>query len=255
MNSIILINQNGEKMSKFGIVMTTYMRQDNSSLKKLKRSLQSILDQTYKNWKLFLIGDNYEDKNEFLEVCKLIPEDKITFINLPYAAERDSGKFVGKSLWCSAGANASNVGIEQSIKEGYEIHCHLDDDDIWLPYHLEMLNIGYTNFPESVFVYTNAYYVDRNNYARLFPTENVSKLLDYNNLLPRPEKLIHSSASWKLNEIPFRHENTLEQGRVFPGDAHMWERINKFCKKNNLKTLYIPLTTVIKDSEGYQMKN
>lgn len=237
-------------MNKFGIVMTTYMREDGSTFESIKKSIDSISKQTYKNWKLFLIGDNYINKKEFEIISKLLPEEKITAINLPFAAERDSGKFTGKALWCSAGANASNVGIEKSLVEGYNIHCHLDDDDEWLPYHLEMLNFGYTNFPESVFVYTNAFYTDRNKRSILFPTERVHEMLTYNNLPPRPEKLIHSTASWKLDKIPFRHENTIQQGRIFPGDAHMWERINIFCRRNNLKTLYIPITTVMKYSEG-----
>ena len=237
-------------MNKFAIVITTYKRKDGTSFNKLKKSINSLLNQNYKNWKLFLIGDNYEDKKEFERISQIVPPEKITAINLPYAAERDSGKFSGKALWCSAGANASNVGINESVKQGFDIHCHLDDDDEWLPFHLDILNVGYSSFPESVFVYTNAYYVNRNNVARLFPTENVSKMLAYDNLPPRPEKLIHSTASWRLNKIPFRHENTIEQGRVFPGDAHMWQRINKYCKQNKLKTLYIPITTVMKYSEG-----
>jgi hypothetical protein len=237
-------------MNKFGIVMTTYKRKNGSTLSKIKRALESIKNQSYKEWKLFLIGDHYEDEQEFNYICSLMPKEKITAINIPIAAERESGLFSGNSLWCSAGANASNIGMNQSIKENFLIHCHLDDDDEWLPYHLDILNIAYTNYPETVYTYTNAYYVDRNNLVRLFPEDIVPKLVTYNNLPPRPERLIHSSASWKLDIIPFRHRNTLEQNREFPGDADMWERINMFCKQNNLKTIYMPITTVLKHSEA-----
>jgi hypothetical protein len=128
-------------------------------------------------------------------------------------------------------------------------HCRLDDDDYWLPNYLQLINCGYTMFPESVYVYTNALYI-----GRTFPFENVSPLLKYDNLPPRPEKVIQSSVSWRLDKIPLMPRTCLEQGRVFPGDADLWERMGLFFKDNNLKTLYIPLTTVIKDSEGYQMK-
>jgi len=238
----------------FGIVMTTYYRNNGSTLQKITRAINSIKNQTYKNWKLFLIGDHYENEEEFKIISSLLPTDRITAINIPVAAEREDSRFIANSLWCSAGANASNVGIEQTIKENIFIHCHIDDDDEWLPYHLEMLNVAYTCYPDSVFVYTNAFYRDRNGYATLFPQDNVPKLLQYNNLLPRPERLIHSTASWRLNIIPFRHRNTIEQGRVYPGDADMWERINKFCIDNNLKTLYIPLTTVLKYDEEEMLK-
>lgn len=241
-------------MSKYGIVITTYKRKGDLTLKYLQRSLESVKKQTFTDWKIYLIGDHYEDEQEFLSIASLVDKNKITAINLPVAAERESGLFSGNALWCSAGANASNTGINKSIEEGCEIHCHLDDDDEWLPYHLQMLDMGYTNYPESVYIYTNAYYVDRNKHVRLFPEDNVPKLMTYNNLPPRPERLIHSTASWKLSKIPFRHRNTIEQGRVFPGDADMWERINKFCSTNNLKTLYIPITTVLKYSEADLLK-
>jgi len=237
-------------MNKFAIVITTHKRKDGSTKEKIKKALESLNNQTYPNWHLFLIGDRYEDEEEFQEITSFIKEGKITAINLPYAAERDSGNFSGQSLWCSAGANASNTGIEKSLESGYKIHCHLDDDDEWLPYHLEILNMGYTSFPESVFIYTNAFYVNRTNHQTLFPQDRVPQMLHYDNLPPRPCRLIHSAASWRIDKIPFRHRNCLEQGRTYPGDADMWERINKWCQERGEKTLYIPITTVMKYSEG-----
>jgi Glycosyl transferase family 2 len=239
-------------MKKFGIVICTYYRKDGSTFSKISRCIESIKKQNNKDWKIFLIGDHYENEQEFKDIVSLVESDKITAINLNFAAERESGNFYGQALWCSAGANASNTGIEESKKEGFEIHCHIDDDDVWLPQHLETLDDGYEKFSESVFIYTNASYTDRNKITRNFPTEKVD--LYYDNLPPSPERLIHSSVSWKLDKINFKHRNTIEQGRIFPGDADMWERINLYCKKNNLKTLYIPKTTVIKFDEASILK-
>ena len=239
-------------MKKFGIVLCTYYRKDGSTFFKISRCIESIKNQTFTDWKIFLIGDHYENQEEFQKITSLVSSDKITAINLDFAAERESGKFSGNSLWCSAGANASNVGIDESISQGCQIHNHIDDDDVWLPNHLETLNFGYINFPESVFIYTNASYTDRNNVTKNFPTETVG--IYYDNLPPRPERLIHSSVSWKLNKIPFKHRNTIEQGRIFPGDADMWQRINTYCRENNLKTLYIPVTTVVKFDEATILK-
>lgn len=239
-------------MKKFGIVLCTYYRKNGSTLNKISRAIKSIKNQTYDDWKIFLIGDHYENEKEFLEISSFVEKDKIFSINLEHAAERESGNFSGHSLWCSAGANASNIGIEESIKQGCKIHCHIDDDDEWLPNHLEVLNKAYEKYDESVFIYTNALYTDRNGITIKFPIENVN--LYYNNLPPRPEKLIHSSVSWKLDKIPFKHRNTIEQGRIFPGDADMWERINNLCIKEKYKTLYIPITTVIKFDEAEMLK-
>ena len=236
-------------MAKFGIVMTTYHRPDGSTYEKIKKSIQSITSQTFSDWRLYLIGDHYTDYEEFDKICSLVPESKITAINLPFAAERESGKFTGHALWCSAGKNASNTGILKSIEEGCEFHCHLDDDDEWLPHHLDTLNYAYNNFNEAVFIYTNSTYL-----GRLMPPFVVSPLLEYDNLPPAPEKLVHSSVSWRLDKIPLLHRDTIEQGRVFPGDADMWERIGNYCRDKGLKTLYVPITTVLKEDEKSMLK-
>ena len=35
------------------------------------------MNQTYQNFKVFLIGDDYDDKDEFNKIVSLYPEDKI----------------------------------------------------------------------------------------------------------------------------------------------------------------------------------
>lgn len=238
----------------YGILVKSYMRKSGKSPDYVKRCFESIMNQTYDNFKIFFIGDKYENNEEFTQLCSLVPKDKIIAVNLPIAAERDNPKLTGRSLWCSAGANASKFGMNLMRENGIFHHCRLDDDDYWLTNHLEMINLGYTMFPESVYVYTNALYTDPSGVTRVFPTENVSPLLEYNNLPPRPEKLIQSSASWRLDKIPLMPRTCLEQGRVYPGDADLWERMSVYFRENSLKTLYIPLTTVIKDSEGSLLK-
>jgi len=238
----------------YGVLIKSYKRKNGMSPQYVKRCFESVMNQTYQNFKIFFIGDKYEDIKEFSEMCSWIPPEKLVAVNLPIAAERDNPELTGKALWCSAGANASKFGMNLMRKHKIYHHCRLDDDDYWLPNHLEVLNMGYTMFPESVYVYSNALYTDPHNHTRTFPSEMVSPLLRYDNLPPRPTKLIQSAASWRLDKIPLMPRNCLEQGRVYPGDADLWGRMLIYFKKNNLKSLYIPLTTVIKDSEGNQMK-
>lgn len=237
-------------LPKFAISMVTYNREDGTTKEKIKKAIESIKSQTYDNWKVFLVGDHYTNYEEFEEISNLLPKEKITAVNLPVAAERESGDFNGHSLWCSAGANATNKSIELELSEGFQIHCHLDDDDEWLPYHLDILKMGYQNFPESIFIYTNSFYVNQAKQQTLFPQDRVPQMLHYNNLPPRPCRLIHSTASWRIDKIPFRMRTSIEQGRIYPGDADMWERVNKWCQQNGEKSLYIPITTVMKYSEG-----
>lgn len=238
----------------FYVCITTYQRANSLTISKISRAIQSVINQTYKNWKIVISGDGYKDEKEFNHILSLVPKEKLLFSNLNEQYEKNVLNLVGQSLWCSGGAMATNVGIDIVAADGGSIRCHLDDDDEWLPYHLEMLNIAYTNYPESAFIYTNAFYTDRNGYTRLFPEDNVPKLMQYNNLPPRPERLIHSSVSWNINKIPLKYKNVIEQGRVYPGDADMWQRINKYCLDNKLKTLYVPLTTVLKYTEAEILK-
>ena len=62
----------------FGIVMTTYYRKNGSTLQKITRAINSIKNQTHKDWKLFLIGDNYQNNEEFELISSLLPKEKIT---------------------------------------------------------------------------------------------------------------------------------------------------------------------------------
>jgi len=240
---------------QYGVLIKTYKRKNNSSPAYLTRCLQSVINQSYDNFKVFLIGDKYEDQDEFDRLSSIVPPEKLIAINLPIAPERDNPNLNGKALWCSAGAHAAKYGMNLMKEHGIFHHCRLDDDDYWLPNHLEMLNQGYTMFPESVYVYCNALYTNPSGHTRTFPPENISPMLRYDNLPPRPERVIQSAASWRLDKIPIMPRTVLEQGRVYPGDADLWQRMRVYFNENNLKTLYIPLTTVIKDSEGYQMKN
>ena len=77
---------------KFGIVISTYRREDGSTPEVLKRALDSVFNQTYQNFKVFLVGDRYEGENEVLELLKNYDSNKISFVNLKEAKERDNHK-------------------------------------------------------------------------------------------------------------------------------------------------------------------
>ena len=232
-------------MIDFAIAMATYKRKDGSTYEKIKRAINSISSQTHYRWKLFLVGDRYEDDEEFAKIVSMIPPEKIVYENLPVAEERDSKSFEGTALWCSAGCNAYNHSIGLANKAGYQILCHLDDDDEWLPNHLAELNKTYTMFPESVFVYTRSIYLHT-----VLPRQDMSNAVYYNNLMPTSANLVHSSASWRIDKIPFLYRNTLEQQRVCPADADMWGRIESYCVTNGAKVVHNPTTTVAKYDEG-----
>ena len=126
-------------MINFSIVITTYQRKDGTTPLMLKRALDSIFNQEYQNFKIYVIGDKYENNEEFELIFKNYPKDKIYYENLPIAYERD--RYTDKWLiWSYAGCYANNYGINMSVIDGFEYICHLDHDDEWYPNHLSSLN-------------------------------------------------------------------------------------------------------------------
>lgn len=233
-------------MTKFAIVITTYKRSDGSTPFYLKRALSSILNQDYDNYKIFVIGDRYEDNEEFESLFYDIPKDKIYYENLPYAHERD--KYTDKWLiWKYAGCFANNYGINKSVEEGFEYVCHLDHDDEWYPNHLSSLNyaIEQTN---SLWLCTKSEYVSN----RVLPAVNVKT--DLSSFNPIPEGLIHSSTCINFKKIPLRHRNVFEETGVsgLPGDADLWLRIANYFEENNLTGTLVNRITCKHIEEGFE---
>jgi glycosyltransferase involved in cell wall biosynthesis len=233
---------------KLGIVIATYMRKDGSTPKYLTRALDSIFNQTYKNFKVYLIGDRYEDNEEINNIVSKYDNTKLMFKNLSVAKERDfySNK---NALWSYGGVNAANIGVDLSLSEGNNYICHLDHDDYWENNHLSLINdcINETN---SSWVCTKSNYV-RN---RVLPT--VIGEGKYINFLPKSSSLIHSSVCMDFKTIPLKYRDIfLETGIVgLPTDADLWERCRHHILQNNLKSTLINQITCHHIEEGFEKR-
>lgn len=233
---------------KLGIVITTYQRKDGKTPSLLKRALDSIFNQDYQNFKIFLIGDKYENESELVSLIKNYDQEKFFFENLKFAKERD--KYIDNNknaLWSYGGVNAMNYGINKSLENGYEYICHLDHDDFWTTNHLSSLKLGIdkTNSP---FICTKSEYVDN----RILPDiKSNDEILDY---IPRGGHLIHSSVCMNFKEIPLRYRDLFEEsGRLFPpGDWDLWNRTAEFLNKNNKRGCLINRITCKHLEEGYE---
>ena len=74
---------------KIGILIPTYYRNNGSTKDLLTRALESIKNQTHQDYIVFLIGDKYEQANEFNELAtSIIPKDKIIHENLEHAVSQ-----------------------------------------------------------------------------------------------------------------------------------------------------------------------
>jgi glycosyltransferase involved in cell wall biosynthesis len=235
-------------MIKFSIVITTYQRKDGSTPNVLKRALDSVFNQDYQNFKIYVIGDKYEDNSEFESIFTGYPKEKIYYENLPFAKERDNYKDKWL-IWRYAGCFANNYGIDKSISDGFEYVCHLDHDDEWYPNHLSSLNnaIEKTN---SLWLCTKSEYVSN----KILP--NINSNLELVPFLPIPEGLIHSSTCINFKKIPLRHRNVYEEtGKMgLPGDADLWSRTAEYFRQNNLFGILVNKITCKHIDEGFELK-
>lgn len=229
-----------DKKLTFGITIPTYWRPDGSTAANLAVVLHSILNQSYQDWKVYLIGDRYEHDDEFWELADIIPAEKRYAVNLTYAAERDAG-IRGEALWHCGGAHANNVAIARQRADDIPVTCHLDDDDCWFNNHLKTLADVYQQLPEAVFVYTSAWQGGRE-----YPSTKAG-ILDYNNTeIAGGGALIHSSASWRLDKMPLKYRQTQHCG----ADNDLWDRLSVYCKEHNYKTVFAPKVTLTKATRG-----
>lgn len=231
---------------KLGIVISTYKRADGKTPFFLKRALNSIYNQKYKNFKIYLIGDRYEDKSEIQTIVSEYPKESMYFINLPKALERDV--YTEKwAIWSYGGVNAVNHGIDVALNDDVEYICHLDHDDYWEDTHLlEIINcIDKTNAP---WMCTKSKYVMDLIYPKVYCNS------DYCDFIPQSRGLIHSSVCMNFKKIPLKYRDLYKTTGKWdePADADLWTRVADFSLKNNLKTTLINKVTCYHLEEGYE---
>lgn len=209
-----------------GIVIATYMKPDGSTKEHLKRALLSVKNQSFQDYKIALIGDKYENEEEFFELSKIIESDKIIAINLERAIERE--KFTGRELWVCGGVNACNIGIELLLNEGIYYICNLDHDDWYFDDHLYLINetIKKTS--------TNFLTTKCGNWPSLNGLNNEiietdEFLIDY---IPLPSKIFKVTTCINFNYYKLRFRNMVEEfNKVYASDADMWNRIHEDMTK------------------------
>ncbi len=226
---------------RFGISIATYRRPDGATPDLLKRAIESVYDQTYGNWKLYVIGDNYGLGFGY-DIDEAIEDDtdaEQTFcLDLPYAIGRDDG-LTGMELWRVGGFAAMNFALSmQHLDRSIEVHAHLDDDDYWLPDHLETLAEQYAAQDSVSFVYTQTRRHYRNH--DVFPKS-------YDNHVrtrrPKSNGLIHSSASWRLKHVTSMYVPNAD----IPADSDLWDRMSEEIHRKKTISLFVPKVTVVRE--------
>ena len=98
----------------------------------LERALSSVLAQTYKNFEYIIVGDCCTDNTA--ELVKQVKDSRIRFYNLPKRGYRYPPTV--ENHWLAGPVVASNQALK--MVKGSWI-ARLDDDDVWMPDHLERL--------------------------------------------------------------------------------------------------------------------
>jgi glycosyltransferase involved in cell wall biosynthesis len=236
-------------MNHIAITLSTYKREDGKTPFYLKRCLDSIFAQKYKDFKVFLAGDFYEDGQEWESVIKPYLNEQFCAFNLNTPGERIKYRNNKMALWCSGGTFACNLAIDKALEEGFKYICHIDHDDYWTEDHLYFINkcIKETN---ADWMCTRSVYGSG---GGLLPKMNSNEL--YIPFLPVGGGLINSSNCYNFQTIPIRGEDTFEtRGEIIPADADLWDRINIYMKENNCKGIFINRTTCYHTEEGHNLR-
>lgn len=232
-----------------GVTIHTYQRADGQTPTLLSRAIQSVANQSYQNFKIFIVGDKYNNNKEFEDVINGFIEiaDKIVYENLDFANERD--KYLGvdnRALWNCGGANALNHANNLAKTHGITKVCHLDHDDLWLPNHLEVIYKAIIEKQNPPFIHTLSQYLDNPVFPQMIWD---GKVIEH---YPDYCALVHSSIYMDLEQIDLLYRDMLqEMGIYFPSDGDMWLRITEKCTAENLKCYVVREVTCIHEKENY----
>lgn len=223
--------------------MICYKRKNGLSKQHLERSLTSIKNQTNQNFKLFLIGDNYEDEEEFYSFKNYLPEEQFTIINLKEAYERS--RWSGYELWCTAPVKATNYGIELALGEGFSYICHIDDDDYYLPNHIETIHQAIKDTGKN-FIHTTCHII-RGDTEFDFPTltENL-----YEEVNPIGGSLAKCSVCINYRNFSLRPRNVFEEtGTHLVYDCDLFNRTHDLFNETGECAIKVNKVTVVNDDE------
>jgi hypothetical protein len=250
-DSNIFILKVKENFIKIGLCCPTYYRKNKSTKEKLLRCLNLIKNQSYQNFKLYLIGDCYDNNDEFKEICESFPPEKIYYEN---REEHFRDKLVGIELWCLGGGGAMMRGIEKMYEDGCTYYFHIDDDEIWDLLHIETIVNGIINFPHADFLFTASHFLSR----EILPREQRGGL-HYNNITRLGGNIVHSAQCFKLNttynlfqEIKKKfYDHIYNQKKI---QIHAWDHVvlNSIekCRDDKIHNiLYLPKITCTKLDE------
>ena len=237
---------------KVAVVIATYCRTNGKSPAILHKMFGCLLKQTHKNFKVFIVGDDYTKKQEFINIINQYNTKlDIYYKNNPVSLRNNCFK-LKMNCWTCGGILARYEALKQAIAEKYDVYMHLDDDDIWLPNHIKnYVNVLRTN-PRADFIYSKANY-KHTTLPRNIPPNLTIKLNNFNQGV-KPANVVHSSFAFNLkttknllitlfnariHTIQQIRDGKIEETRLQPFDATQLAAI----KTHNKNCILIPQIT------------
>jgi len=165
------------------------------------RSLESAVNQTYRNLEILVIGDSCDEATA--DAVLSVEDPRIRFVNLP-----TRGMYPPQQLarWMVAGTHPMNAGLVLA-SGAWLAPC--DDDDVLTPHHVEHL-LEHAVAHRLELVWSRARLVDED---RVTGSEF------------RHGEISHGSVLYSSGLRFFQHSNTSWK-RYEPGDWNLWRRMN-----------------------------
>jgi glycosyltransferase involved in cell wall biosynthesis len=188
------------------VIVVTYNR-----LNYLKDTIDSILQQTYKNLEILIIGDgNQIDVKNYISE---LSDDRVKYLFVPH---------------CGYPAKARNYGIKNSSGD-FIAFC--DDDDLWVPQKLEKQLNKMSELDNYGLCFTNRIIIDSNgklresnqNNIKWIPSKPKASTLLYSNYITYSSVLVNRTLL-KTQEFP----DTLKYRAV--EDYHLWLRLSQISQ-------------------------
>ena len=184
------------------IIIPVYNR-----IKLLPRSIDSILNQTHKNFELIIIDDCSND--DIKKIIKNYKDNRIKYIR--------NKKNMGVSY-------SRNIGIKKSM---YDLIAFLDSDDKWLPDKLNQQLQYFKNNPDINIVHTEEIWI--RNGIRVNQKKHHKKN-GGDIFIPSLELCLMSPSSIMIKKHIFNKYGYFDESMPVCEDYDMWLRVSAFEK-------------------------
>ena len=248
-NSFIMQRKPRTDAQGIAVVVPTYRRKDGTTVKKLTSCLGSLSQQTVKDFKVFVIGDAYDDEEELKSAISCYDNSIEVHNNADHLRNLGLAPY---DAWSCGGTLAIREGFNMAVKQGFDIICMLDDDDTYKPSHIEEIRNAIVQFPTVNIISTRSAYCDR-----VLPV--VSPPLGINNFLPTPRGQVRSSSAYRaslcsaINVFWDDYLTLVRSGfGIRPQDemCHEFMRNLVVTSAGAFNSILIPSITVVKESDG-----